>query len=130
MLVWHGAAVAVALAGPGVASAALDNEQFCKAMVEIARVGKAEDGHWIDRHTRDDGIEVLCRIRTVNYKRFVKSGPGALGAADWKERKEREWNSIACTSSILRDAVDNGWIISSTITAATGERVLVIATCK
>ena len=68
-----GAAVAVTAAG-AVAWAALDNEQFCRAMSEIARLGNANAGIWIDRNTRDDGIEVICKIHTVNYKRFFSSG--------------------------------------------------------
>ena len=127
MLVWLGAATVTGPARPGPALAALDNEQFCKAMVEIARGAKADVGTWIDRNTRDDGIEVLCDIRTVNYRRFVKSGAQGPG---WRERKEQEWNRIACNSSVLREAIDNGWIITSTITSASGERVLVIAICR
>jgi hypothetical protein len=123
------AAVAVARAGAGTASAALDNEQFCTAISEIARVGNANAGTWLDRHTRDDGIEVLCRIRTVNYKRFFSSSLTGQ-APDWRERKQREWNSTACSSIVLRDAIDNGWMITSSITSATGERILLIATCN
>src|SRR5262245_43239385 len=89
-----GAALAVTPAG-GTVVAALDNEQFCKAMLEISRLGSANVGTWIDRNTRDDGIEVICNIRTVNYKRFVKSNLAGQGA-DWRARKQREWNSIAC----------------------------------
>ena len=61
--------------------AALDNEQFCSAMSEIARLGNANAGKWIDRNTRDDGIEVVCRIRTVNYKRFIRSNPASARLA-------------------------------------------------
>ena len=74
-----GAAVAVTPAG-GATWAALDNEQFCRAMSEIARLGNANAGTWIDRNTRDDGIEVICKIHTVNYKRFFSSGFTGLGA--------------------------------------------------
>ena len=113
--------------GGGIAMAALDNEQFCSAMSEIARLGNANAGNWIDRNTRDDGVEVVCRIRTVNYKRFIRSSPAA---PDWRDRKQREWNSTACSSVILRDAIENGWIITSSITSADGERILLIATCN
>lgn len=119
---------AIAMAVSGAALGALDNEQFCKAMTETARLGKSEVGRWLDRNTRDDGMDVLCDIRTVNHKRFVKFGPGTEGPA-WKQRKQKEWDSIACTSVILREAVEAGWLIASTITAASGERIVVVATC-
>lgn len=128
-LAFLGATAMLVLSASGAEVVALDNEQFCRAMTEIARLGKSEVGRWLDRNTRDDGVDVLCAIRTINYKRFVAHGPGALGAG-WRERKQAEWSSTACNSVLLRDAIDNGWIITSTITAATGERVLVIATCK
>lgn len=120
------AAVAVTPAG-GVAMAALDNEQFCTAMSEIARLGNGNVGTWIDRNTRDDGVEVICRIRTVNYRRFIKSNPAA---PDWRDRKQREWNSTACSSALLREAIENGWIITTTITAPGSERVILIASCS
>jgi hypothetical protein len=113
--------------GGGVAMAALDNEQFCTAMAEIARLGNANVGTWIDRNTRDDGVEVICRIRTVNYKRFIRSSPAA---PDWRDRKQREWNSTACSSPLLREAIENGWIITTTITATGSERVILIASCS
>ena len=121
-----GAAVAVTPAG-SIAMAALDNEQFCSAMSEIARLGNANAGTWIDRNTRDDGIEVVCRIRTVNYKRFFRSSPAA---PDWRERRQREWNSTACSSALLREAIENGWIITTTITSIGSERVILIASCS
>jgi hypothetical protein len=121
-----GAAVAVT-PGDGVAVTALDNEQFCTAMSEIARLGKANVGTWIDRNTRDDGVEVICRIRTVNYRRFVKSNPAA---PDWRARKQREWNSTACSSPLLREAIENGWIITTTITVTGAERLILIASCS
>jgi hypothetical protein len=124
-----GAAIAVTPVGSGTASAALDNEQFCTAISEIARVGNANAGTWLDRHTRDDGIEVICRIRTVNYKRFFSASLTGQ-APDWRDRKQHEWNRTACGSIVLRDAIDAGWMITSSITSASGERILLIATCN
>lgn len=124
-----GAAIAVTPVGSGTASAALDNEQFCTAISEIARVGNANAGTWLDRHTRDDGIEVICRTRIVNYKRFFSASLTGQGP-DWREGKQREWNRTACGSIVLRDAIDAGWMITSSITSASGERILLIATCN
>jgi hypothetical protein len=125
MVALIGAAVAVTPAR-AVDLAALDNEQFCTAMSEIARLGSANTGNWIDRNTRDDGIEVICRIRTVNYKRFIKSSPAA---PDWRDRKQREWNSTACSSPLLREAIESGWIITTTLSAPGIERMILIASC-
>jgi len=123
-----GAVIAATQAG-GTAMAALDSEQFCKAMSEISRLGNANAGTWIDRNTRDDGVEVICNIRTVNYKRFIRSRPASPGA-DWRTRKQQEWNGTACSSMLLREAIENGWIITTTLTLASGERDLLIATCN
>jgi hypothetical protein len=123
-----GAVIAATQAG-GTAMAALDNEQFCKAMSEISRLGNANAGTWIDRNTRDDGVEVICNIRTVNYKRFIRSRPASPGA-DWRTRMQQEWIGTACSSMLLREAIENGWIITTTLTLASGERDLLIATCN
>jgi hypothetical protein len=119
----------VAAVEPGTALAAVDHDQFCKAMVEIARVGNLDAGRWLDRNTRDDGIEVFCDMRTVNFRRFIKVGPDG-SSADWRQRKGQEWNSTACSSAVLREAIDGGWIITTVLTVTSGQRVLLIATCK
>jgi hypothetical protein len=123
-----GAAAAAALFATDAPLAAADAEQFCKAMTEIARSGNVDAGRWLDRHTRDDGVEVLCGMRTVNFKRFTNVTPDPAGV--WRQQKAVEWNSTACSSAVLRDAIASGWIITSVITAASGARTLVIATCK
>jgi hypothetical protein len=119
--------VAFLAGGPGMA--AVDHDQFCRAMTEIARLGNVDAGRWLDRYTRDDGVEVLCDIRTVNFKRFIRPGPDSKEPG-WKQKKSQEWNSTACSSSVLREAIDGGWIITSAITIAGGDRILAIAICK
>jgi hypothetical protein len=121
-------AAVVLFLSTGAPLAAVDHEQFCKAMTEIARLGNLDAGRWLDRHTRDDGVEVLCGMRTVNFKRFTNINPDPGGI--WRQQKALEWNSTACSSAVLRDAIASGWIITSLVTATSGERTLVIATCK
>ncbi|KAB2918996.1 MAG: hypothetical protein F9K29_07175 [Hyphomicrobiaceae bacterium] len=97
-------------------------------MQEIARVRNADAGRWLDRNTRDDGVELLCEIRTVNFKRFLTRSstlqPG------WESRKQEEWNRAHCSNVLWREAIDNGWNITTTITTAAGERRLIVAQCN
>lgn len=123
-----GATAAIAIASPSP-SLSFDDNQFCQAMTEIGRAGNAHAGTWVDRHARHDGIDALCNFRTVHFKKFLNaSASGLLGS--WKERKKQEWNRIHCSNPIWREAIDNGWIISSTITTSAGEQVWFAATCK
>ncbi len=119
------AAIAFAASGPALS---FSHDEFCRAMREIARVRNADAGRWLDRNTRDDGVELLCEIRTVNFKRFLTRlstlQPG------WERRKQDEWNSTHCSSVLWREAIDNGWNITATITTAAGERRLIVAQCK
>ena len=120
------AAIALASANP---SRSFDDKQFCQAMTEIGRAGNADAGTWIDRYTRNDGIEVLCNFRTVHFKKFLKASSTILREG-WQEGKKQDWNSIHCNNPIWREAIDHGWIISMTMTTATEERVWFAATCK
>ena len=88
-----GVVLALALAGE---SAAADNKQTCQAVTVMVQALNADTGAWLDRHTRNDGVEVVCSIRTVWFKRFVDlRAPGK----DWAARKREEWNNIHCQRS-------------------------------
>ena len=99
---------------------AFDHEQFCQAASQLARSTRINVGTWIDRTTRNDGIEVFCDRKIVHFKRYSS----ARAITDiWKQSKTDEWSSAYCNSSTWREAIDNGWLISSTVTAASGERI-------
>ena len=102
------------------AAAAFDHEQFCQATSQFARSTRINVGTWIDRTTRNDGVEVFCDRKIVHFKRY--SSARSINDA-WKQSKTEEWSSGTCTSNMWREAIDNGWLVSSTVTTASGERV-------
>jgi hypothetical protein len=109
-------------------AAAAQPDDICAAATLHAKVSNAEVGVWLDRQTRHDGIEVVCRIRTVQFARFlnVRGAP----EKDWWARKAKEWSSINCANQMWRIAIDDGWVILAKLTTATGERADLVATCQ
>jgi hypothetical protein len=113
---------ATVLAATASSSQAFDDDQFCVAAKEFIRSAAGDVGTWTDRLTRNDGVEIGCDLKTVHFKRFYKAPASALREG-WQERQADAWESGYCTRSIWREAVENGWVISATVTTATGERV-------
>ncbi len=101
---------------------AFDNTQFCQAVGQVTRAATRDVGTWINRTTRNDGVEIFCDRKLVHFKRYV-STPGSGTRDAWRESKTEEWRNITCTNALWREAVDNGWIISATVTTVTGEKV-------
>ncbi len=113
---------ATVLAATASSSQAFDDGQFCVAAKEFIRSAAGDVGTWTDRLTRNDGVEIGCDLKTVHFKRFYKAPASALRDG-WQERQADAWESGYCTRSIWREAVENGWVISATVTTATGQRV-------
>jgi len=99
-----------------------DNSQFCLAVREITRSAEGDVGTWPDRVTRNDGVEIICDEKLVHFKRYF-SAPASALRDDWKERKAEEWEGAYCKRPLWREAVDNGWIVSATLTTSTGKRL-------
>lgn len=118
-LIAAGATLGVAGSGP---ARSFDNTQFCQAVTEFVRAATPDVGTWLDRSTRNDGVEIICNRKLVHFKRY-SSTPGSALRDTWKENKTQEWQGAYCTKPMWRDAIDNGWSISATITTVTGERV-------
>jgi hypothetical protein len=114
------AALALALAAE--AAQAFDDNQFCVAAKEFVRSAEGDVGTWTDRFTRNDGVEIGCEQKTVHFKRTSKAPASSLGEA-WNERQAENWESAYCTHSIWREAAENGWVVSATVTTVTGERI-------
>ncbi len=113
---------ATVLAATASSSQAFDDGQFCVAAKEFIRSAAGDVGTWTDRLTRNDGVEIGCDLKTVHFKRFYKAPASALRDG-WQERQADAWESGYCTRSIWREAVENGWVISATVTTASGQRV-------
>jgi hypothetical protein len=88
----------------------------------------ARPGRWLDRSTRHDGIQVDCRLQKLETKRFVNANPDEMREG-WENRKQRAWNAACCNDEAWREAIDNGWIIVSTLTFRMGETVSFAAKC-
>jgi hypothetical protein len=101
---------------------AFDDTQFCQAVRQYAGAARRDIGTWINRTTRNDGVEIFCDRKLVHFKRYA-STPGSGLREAWRESKTEEWRSATCASATWREAVENGWIISTTVTTATGEKV-------
>ena len=67
-------------------------------------------------------FELFCDRKLVHFKRYA-STPGSGLREAWREARTEEWRSTTCINPIWREAVDNGWIISATVTTVTGEKV-------
>lgn len=110
----------ITLAAATAPAAAFDHTQFCQAMSHSARAARINVGTWIDRGTRNDGMEVLCERRIIHFKRYSRVEKASEA---WKEARTEDWRSAYCRSSTWREAIENGWLVSATFTTAGGERV-------
>jgi hypothetical protein len=113
-----GAALAAAASVP---ARAFDDTQFCNAVTHLTRTAN-DVGTWIDRTTRNDGVEILCDRKLVHFKRYSRTPASGLQDT-WTTSKTEEWQSAYCARAMWREAVENGWIISATVTTVTGARV-------
>ncbi len=113
------AALLAVWAGP---ARAFDDAQFCVAVKELIRSAVGDVGTWTDRLTRNDGVEIGCDRKVVHFKRHYSAPASALGAG-WRERQAELWEGTYCKRSIWREAIENGWVVSATLTTVTGERV-------
>jgi hypothetical protein len=115
-------AAAVLLAVWASPARAFDDAQFCVAAKEYIRSATGDVGTWTDRVTRNDGVEIGCDKKVVHFKRYYGAPASALREG-WRERQAQTWESAYCRRSIWGEAVDNGWVVSATVTTVTGERV-------
>jgi|SRR5215475_4592185 len=101
---------------------AFDDEQFCVAVKEFVRSATGDVGTWTDRLTRNDGVEIGCDRKVVHFKRYY-SAPASALKEGWRERQAETWESATCKGLLWREATDNGWVVSATLTTVTGERL-------
>lgn len=101
---------------------AFDSDQFCKAVTQVVRASAGDVGTWINRTTRNDGVEIFCNRKLVHFKRHSNTSASTLQSG-WKEAQTEAWSSAYCQKPMWREAVDNGWIISATVSTVTGERI-------
>ena len=108
---------------------AFDDREFCVAAQQFAVAAEKDIGLWIDRTTRNAGMNVSCGTRTVEFNRFTYAPSVSMGS-HWRERKAEEWNAAHCKNPIWTEAIRNGWKVSLTVTTADGGRVSLSAQCE
>jgi hypothetical protein len=115
-------AAAALLAVSASPARAFDDAQFCVAAKEFIRSTMGDVGTWTDRLTRNDGVQIGCEIKVVHFKRHYNAPASALREG-WRERQAELWEGSVCKRSIWREAVENGWVVSATLTTVTSERL-------
>lgn len=115
------ASALIAVAGSGRALS-FDEGQFCQAVHQFVRAATGDVGTWIDRTTRNDGVEILCNRKMVHFKRYSTTPASGLSET-WTDRKVQEWESAYCSKPMWREASQNGWIVSATVTTVKGQSV-------
>ncbi len=100
---------------------AFDDEQFCVAAKQVLKAAAVDVGTWTDRFTRHDGIDIGCDLKTVHFKRFYKLSSAPSEA--WMDKQAEIWESAYCSRPLWHDAVENGWVVSATVTTSGGARV-------
>lgn len=112
-----------------VPAAAFDDEDFCVAAQQLAAAADGDVGVWLDRKTRNAGIEVFCERKRVEFRRFTYNPEKSMDGA-WKESKAAEWNGMQCASPLWSQAIRNHWRVALSVTAVDGGNVVLDAECK
>jgi hypothetical protein len=107
---------------------ALDDRDFCVLAQQLAIAVEKDVGVWIDRATRNAGMDVSCEQKTIEYRRFTYAPSASMNDA-WKARKGEDWNATHCHSAIWKEAIAGGWKIILIQAAADGGRVSFTARC-
>jgi len=108
---------------------AFDDKSFCVATQQLAIAAEKDIGLWVDRVTRNAGMNVLCDRRVVESTRFTYL-PSSSMTERWKAAKASEWNASHCNSALWREAIDNGWTVLLYVASADGGRVMLKAQCQ
>ena len=120
--------IALTLAMPSVAHA-FNDKQFCAAVKQVATAAEKDVGIWIDRVTRDAGMSTACDLKLVEFVRFTYAASASM-TAQWRTAKSLEWNDGQCSSSLWREAINNGWKIVLRIGSADGAQTILTAQCR
>jgi hypothetical protein len=119
---------ASALVAAPTLALALDDRDFCSAAKQLAMAAEQDVGLWLDRVTRNGGMEVWCDRKMVVFKRFTYA-PSASMTGEWKSRKAAEWNAAHCGSPLWGEAIRQGWKVDLSVTAADRGQAAFSAKC-
>jgi hypothetical protein len=108
---------------------AFDDKSFCVAAQQLAIAAEKDIGIWIDRVTRNAGMNVLCDRKVVESTRFTYLRSSSM-TERWKATKASEWNATQCNSALWREAIDNGWTVLLHVASPDGGRATLKAQCQ
>lgn len=111
---------------PAIA-AGFDDAVFCSEAEAFKEKGEVDVGKMVDKFTRNDGMAVLCGIKTIEFKKFLFANESEMRVG-WQERKAAQWDAIYCEGANL-EAIKNGWTIATSFIAKDGKRFWHAATC-
>ena len=118
----------VLLLAATVPAASFQDREFCVVAQQLAIAMQGDVGVWIDRTTRNAGMEVSCDKRSVAFTRFTYARSASMDQA-WKATKAADWNAVHCASPIWNEAIRAGWKIILSQASADGGRVTITAEC-
>ena len=122
-------ALVVALIFSGsVLANGFSHKKVCADFKKLAEEANLEGPAWVDSYTRSDGMGVICAVKLVDFKKFVKASPDQFRAG-WKERKQKQWNALYCKPP-TQELINNGWAIQHTLTFIDGYQHRMIAECN
>lgn len=104
------------------------DDAFCAASKQAAANLKADGPKWVDQITRQDGMNVDCDGKSLEFKKYVK-----LNAADmqhgWEDQMQQAWDSMYCQDPSMALAISHGWTINVTVSMADGATLPVTVHC-
>ena len=115
------------MAAPALAPV-LDDRDFCSAAKQLAVAAEQDVGLWLDRVTRNAGMEVWCDRKMVVFKRFTYAASASM-TVEWKARKAAEWSAANCGRPLWDEAIRQGWKVDLSVTAADGGKATFSAKC-
>jgi hypothetical protein len=123
---WVGIAVLIWASTPTLA---FDDKSFCVAAQQLAIAAEKDIGIWVNRVTRKAGMNVLCDRKVVESTHFTYL-PASSMTERWKAARASEWNASQCSSSLWREAIDNGWSVVLQVASSDGGRATLKAQCR
>ena len=111
------------------AALAVDDKATCVAARQLALAAEKDVGLWVDKVTRNAGMSVSCERKRIEFTRFTYMRSSSMDDA-WTQRKAADWSATYCANPVWSEALQSGWRIVLSVTAADGGRVAVDAKCR
>lgn len=105
------------------------SEDVCRSFLGIQQESAPERGRQVDPLTVFLGVTVACAEKRVEYGQAVTADPAKL-QRNWEKLLQKNWSMAYCKrGTMFRDAIQQGWTISSLVTTKDGRAFRVTAEC-